>query len=101
MKLYTLYPTSSGFSVKSVDYDGRLFEIAAESVKHAFYLAHNVRWSRGPNDPTGIVEFYQRGGPDAGWHKLWCGCQVHGGIGLKHLMSETALVRAMRAHQCK
>lgn len=100
MKLYTLYPTSSGFSAKSVEYDGRSYEIAAESVKQAFYLAHNSRWSLGPDDPSGIVEFYQRGGSEAGWHTLWCGCRIHGGIGLKHLMSKAALVQAMRTHQC-
>lgn len=100
MKLYTLYPTPSGFSVKSVDYDGRTYKIAAESVSQAFYFAHNQRWTQGPDSPAGIVEVYQRGGNEEGWHSLWCGCRIHWGIGLEHLMTRTALVRAMREHKC-
>ncbi|KRF11035.1 hypothetical protein ASH02_19555 [Nocardioides sp. Soil796] len=100
LKLYTLYPSLTGFSVKSVDYDGRTSKIAAESVKQAYFYAHKVQWSQGPDSPAGIVEIYQRGGHDDGWHSLWCGCRIHWGIGLQHLMSKTALVRAMRDHEC-
>jgi len=100
MRIYTLYSSYSGFSVKSVDYHGTTYKVAAESVKQAFFFAHNQKWSDGPDASAGIVEIYHRGGDKQGWHQLWCGCKIHGGLGIKNAMTKTALVKAMRSHEC-
>ena len=100
MKLYTLYPYVHGFSVKTIDYDGRSYKIAAESVRQAYCFAHHDLWEQSPDNPAGIVEIYQRAGHEEGWHTLWCGCRIHWGIGLQHLMTKTSLVRAMHEHEC-
>lgn len=100
MRLYTLYPKGGSFSNKTIDYQGTELSIAAESIKQAFYFAHNLAWSAGPESPAGIVEHYQRGGGERGWHRLWCGCRIHGGIGLRNAMPKTEIVGAMRSHTC-
>lgn len=100
MRLYTLYPTGCSFSNKTVDYQGTELSIAAESIKQAFHFAYNQSWSDGPDSPAGIVELYQRGGGKRGWHQLWCGCRIHGGIGLRNAMPRSEIVNAMRSHSC-
>ena len=49
-------------------------------------------------NPAGIVDVYTRGGPEDGWHRLWCGCQIHWGIGIEHGQGVRALRVCIREH---
>lgn len=79
-KIYELYPSRSGFSCNSKEYDGKFILVAAVSVKQAYYFAGNNIWAKNPNDPEGIVDVYNRN--DDCTHTLWCGCRNNEGSSL-------------------
>jgi hypothetical protein len=98
IKVYNLFPSWRGLSAMTADYHGETIKVAAASIRQAYYLAGRMVWSGGPDQPLGVLEHYTRDGPDEGWHLLWCGCRIHGGIGLKHGAGKRAIVAAMQTH---
>jgi|tagenome__1003787_1003787.scaffolds.fasta_scaffold16436492_1 hypothetical protein len=98
VKTYDLYPCGRGFSAKTADYQGEIIQVVAVSIRQAYYLAGKTIWADGPDRPVGVVEHYTKNGPEEGWHRLWCGCRIHGGIRLQHGAGKRAIATAMRAH---
>ena len=101
VRLYEIYPAAGGFSAKTVDYRGEIVKVAAVSIRQAYALAARRDGLEGPDQPVGIVEHYTKNGPPDGWHRLWDGCRIHGGIGLKHGASRTAITQAMQRHRAQ
>ena len=102
VRLYELYPGGrSGLSTQTKDYHGEWYKVAAVSIRQAYWLVGNRQWAAGPDEPVGVVEHYTKYGPPEGWHRLWDGCRIHGGLGLDHGASRTAIAEAMRAHLAK
>jgi hypothetical protein len=101
VKVYHLYTTYDGrVSNKTTDYHGELIQVAAVSIRQAYYLAGHNEWADQPGD-TGIVSYYWRSGPkgDGGPdHLLWCGCYIYGGLNIEHMSSKTRMVKAMIEH---
>ncbi|RNM11734.1 hypothetical protein [Nocardioides pocheonensis] len=97
-KIYHLYPSGAGFSNNTVDYHGTLYAVAAVNNRQARYFAHNDVWATDASQPQGIVEIYQRGAGEPGDHRLWCGCQIFGGLGLQHMEGVRAIRAAMHGH---
>lgn len=101
VKVYRLYLTRDGrLTNQTVEYVGELIEVAAVSIKQAYYLAGHDEWASEPGD-TGIVSYYWRGGPKRDGredHRLWCGCLIYGGLNLDHMSSKTKMVKAMNEH---
>lgn len=97
-KIYDLYPTGYGFSNDTVDYHGVSYSVAAANNKQAHYLAGQEIWATDANSPQGIVEIYRRGSGEPGDHRLWCGCQIFGGLGLQHGAGVRAIRNAMKDH---
>lgn len=98
MRLYTLFPTTRGFSNKTIDYHGEDLMIAAESIRQAYAFAHNDTWATSSKQPRGIVATYEREGHRDGWYLLWCGCRVFD-VGFQHGMTSTAIMRVMARHE--
>jgi hypothetical protein len=98
-KIYELYPTLGGFSVKTIDYHGTLLKVAATSVRQAYAVAYKDVWINPADDhPVGIVLIHRRNSPPS----LWCGCSGHGVTGghVNHGDGIRALRAAIAAHQC-
>lgn len=97
LRVYVLYPRFGGFSVRSIDYQGKLLYVSARSVRQAYALAHNDDWihPEAPS-PVGIVSRYdsERG------RTLWCGCTSHSVTGghVGHGDGIRAIRRAIAAH---
>ena len=86
-------------STKTADYLGQFVDVAAVSIKQAFFFAGNRQWAEGPDGPAGIVEYYQRGAGPPGDHRLWCGCQIYGGL-FRHGDSGRTIREKMEKHVC-
>lgn len=99
IKAYELYPRRGGFSVKTADYNGTTFTVAAISVRQAYALAHR-RAQINPNDerPVGVLSIYRVGTGTT----LWCGCSGHNVTGgqVRHGAGITAIRKAIQAHGC-
>ncbi|MCU1697354.1 MAG: hypothetical protein JWR34_3417 [Mycobacterium sp.] len=99
IKAYEIYPCFGSFSVRSVDYSGTKFTVAATTVRQAYAVAHKKTWIN-PTDshPVGIVSIYRRGTGTT----LWCGCSGHDVTGgqVRHGAGITALRKAINAHPC-
>lgn len=99
LKIYTLYGSPGGsLSAKTSDYLGELMNVAAVSIKQAYYFAGNNKWAESPENPAGIVEYYRREAGAPGDHFLWCGCRIFGGLAIKHQSSAAATRKAMAKH---
>lgn len=91
-KVYELYPCSGGFSVKTVDYHGTAYLVAATSVRQAYAVAYKHVWiDPHATHPVGIMAIYNT---KPGF-ELWCGCNGHGVIG--GAPDHGAGIRAIRA----
>ncbi|MET4432081.1 hypothetical protein [Mycolicibacterium sp. 624] len=99
IKAYDLFPRRGGFSVKTADYNGTTFAVAATSVRQAYALAYQDSWVN-PNDdrPVGIVSIYRAGTGTT----LWCGCSGDDVTGsqVRHGAGITAIRKAIQAHHC-
>jgi hypothetical protein len=98
-RIYTLYPTIGGFSNYTEDYDGILLYIAALNNKQAHYFAHRGQWLSNLESPAGIVEQYTRGAGPPGDHRLYCGCQILGGTGVKNADGVQRIREVLRVHE--
>jgi len=98
IRIYEIYPGPTGLSAQTEDYHGAFYIVAAVSIRQAYWLASHMRWAGGPDNLTGVIEFYQRGGAPEGWHTLWDGCRIHHGTGIRHGATITATRRAMQSH---
>ena len=98
VRIYQLFPSGAGFSNETIDYPDTSYYVAAASTREAYYRAYQGIWTRGPERPSGIVEICTRGGSGEGWRRLWCGCQIYGGIGVNHGDGVRLLKAAMRRH---
>lgn len=98
-RTYTLFPTGRGFSNKTGDYRGQSLTIVAHTIRQAYGLAFNDVWALDSSHPVGIVESYEREGHPEGWHELWCGCRLHGGIGFDHAQRASVITAVMRRHE--
>jgi hypothetical protein len=98
-RIYTLFPTSDGFSNHTADNNGSVLYIAASSNRQAYYFAHQRIWVSDMELPAGIVEWYTRGGRPPGDHRLYCGCQIFGGSGVKDADGVKRIREALRAHE--
>lgn len=93
-KIYQLFGSpGGGLSAKTVDYRGESIDVLAHSVKQAYHLAGNSKWSSGPGD-VGIVQSYRR---DQGF-TLWDGSWTPAGLNIKHGSSWTSTKQAMQDH---
>lgn len=98
IRIYQLLLSGEGFSNETIDYPDTSYYVAASSTREAYYCAYKGAWTRGPVRPSGIVEIYTRGGSGEGWSRLWCGCQIYGGIGVNHGDGVRLLMAAMSRH---
>ena len=94
VRIYQLFASGTGFSNRPTDDPGGIHYIAAESIKHAYYLAYQGTLASDVHLPSGIVEIHAGDGR----HRLWCGCQTHGGIGVRHGDGLRLIRVAMRRH---
>ena len=60
IRVYELYPTMSGFSVKTSDYGGIVFAVAAVSIKQAYYYAYQKTWAQDTENPLGVLWIYDK-----------------------------------------
>lgn len=98
-KVYTLDPRPfGGFSNRLEDYDGVEYQIAAVSIKQAYYFAGREVWASDTEDPAGILSIYRRGAGGPGDHWLWDGCREYGGKRFEHGTGKRAIAAAMRNH---
>jgi hypothetical protein len=100
VKVYELYLTGGGFSVKTIDYNGRVIAVAATSVKQAYYLAYNKVWAKDSEVPLGIIWTYNKWekGPD---HTFWngttgWGLDGYGASSPQHGEGKKAIIRWMK-----
>lgn len=98
LRIYEVYEGPHGLSAQTVDYRGEFYIVAAMSIKQAYWLIGHRQWSDSPQKIVGIVEHYTRNGAPEGWHRLWDGCRIHHGLGIRHGASKTALSTAMQRH---
>jgi|SRR5680860_1202784 len=98
LKVYQLYPMGGGFSNNTENYDGTYYYVAAVNNKQAHFFARSGLWAKTIENPAGIVDVYTRSSSPQGWHRLWCGCRIHGGIGVEHNQGVRALRAALAAH---
>jgi hypothetical protein len=97
-KIYQLFGSPGGkASSQSVDYRGRMLDVLAFSSKQAHYFARNETWAGGPDEPLGIVQYYDKH-DDGGYSHFWDGCRSRDDLGVGHGASRTATVKAMRKH---
>lgn len=99
LRVYEVYQGPLGLSAQTAAYRGEFYIVAAASIRQAYWLIGHRQWAAGSDRPTGIIEHYTRGGPPEGWHRLWDGCRIHHGLGIRHGATKTALLKAMRAHE--
>ena len=97
-RIYVLYPSGGGFSNDTIDYHGTSYAVAAASSRQAHVLARGGVWATDPARPQGIVEIYEKGTGEPGDHRLWCGCRVFWGLGVRHGAGARAITAAMRKH---
>jgi hypothetical protein len=98
-RIYEIYEGPSGLSTQTVDYRGEFYIVAAVSIRQAYWLIGNRQWAASSDRFIGIIEHYTRNGPPEGWHRLWDGCRIHHGLGIRHGAAKTSLLKAMRAHE--
>ena len=78
VRVYVLFPYRGSFSVKTEDYRGVVYTVAATNVRQAYAVAHNkVRIDPEESDPVGIISICDGGTGTT----LWCGCAGHEVIG--------------------
>ena len=77
IKVYELYPSNGGLSVKTIDYQGEIFGVASISVKQAYYFVYNKVWAYDIENPLGIIWTYNKwnDGPDT---RFWNGATGYG-----------------------
>jgi hypothetical protein len=66
VRVYELYPVGGGYSVKTIDYEGVIYAIAATSVKQAYYFAYNEVWAKDAEKPRGILWKYNKWAKEEG-----------------------------------
>jgi hypothetical protein len=98
IRLYEIYPTGADFSARTYDYHGVGYDVAATSIRQAYFLAGHKTWATDPDAPIGIIQIYTRNGDPEGWWQLWDGCRIHHGLNLPGAASKTAISRAMHRH---
>jgi hypothetical protein len=94
VRICQLFASGTGFSNRPIDDPGDIYYIAAESIKQAYYLAYQGTLASDVDLPHVIVEIYA----GDGGHRLWCGCQILGGIGVGHGDGLRLIRVAMRRH---
>lgn len=69
LRVYRLFPQwDGGFSTKTAHYNGRSLDVAAVSIRQAYYFAGNDVWAEGPESPAGVLQSYVRGQGHLCWH---------------------------------
>lgn len=94
LRVYRIFPRwDGGFSTKTADYRGAFYDVAAVSIRQAYYYAGRDVWAAGPDAPAGVLQMYRRDVGCVCWHDP---SPHHKCASFSHGDGKQAITRAMK-----